>query len=814
MIADLDRAARALRRSPGFFLVVVSTLGLGIGAATGMFSLVDAVLLRPLPFEEPDRLFAVWTSVPRDGLDRFRMSSFDFVQMREEGGVFARLALTGAGTATLTGRGEAAQIGGTRVTEDFFPLLGVRPRLGRLFAEDDFRPSAPPVVVLNEALWVGRFGADPAIVGQAAVFDDEPRIVVGVLPRQLVAAGAQASGTVDFALDEEHFWTPLRNVRPTARSHVFGVLARLGPGVEPPLARARLDALARRLEAENPDSHAGQDFVMVSLADEAVGAVRSSFWTLFAAVFLVLAIACVNVAHLLLLRAASREREIAVRAALGAGRAGIARLFLAEDVLIALAGGVLGVVVAGGIVRGVIAWNPVAVPRLADAGLDARALGIALLTCGVAGLLVSLLPVLHWAGRDPAGALRAAGQVAGAAAAARRWRRALAAGEAGLAVLLVVGAGLLVKSFARLRGVDPGFRPGSVLVFDVGHPAGRYRERSALVGFYDRLFEGLLALPGVRGVAASYDPPLVSNWYQSFDLPETAQRPGEDRGALFRTVTPGYFATLGVEVIEGRRFTEADDVGAAGAVIVNEAFARRFSPGRSPLGRAFTATTTQWRWGEAVPREFRVVGLVENETFRDLGQPPPPAFYVPFRQTPHERMSVLVRTAVDPRTLVPEVRRLLRGLDPALPMARATTLSDIQSAAVARPRFRTLVLGAFAGSALLLALIGLVGVLSDAVAQRRREIGVRLALGAGRSGVFWMMMGEGLKPALYGMVLGLAAALALGQLLAGFLYGVVPSDPEVFLAVTAILAAAGALACSVPAWRASRTEPMAVLRAE
>ena len=283
----------------------------------------------------------------------------------------------------------------------------------------------------------------------------------------------------------------------------------------------------------------------------------------------------------------------------------------------------------------------------------------------------------------------------------------------------MVGAGLLVKSFARLRGVDPGFQPGSVLVFDVGHPAGRYRERSALVGFYDRLFEGLLALPGVRGVAASYDPPLASNWYQSFDLPGTAPRPREDRGALFRTVTPGYFATLGVEVIEGRRFTEADDVGAAGAVIVNEAFARRFSPERSLLGRAFAATTTQWRWGEAVPREFRVVGLVEDEIFGDLGKPPQPAFYVPFRQTPHERMSVLVRTAVDPQTLVPEVRRLLRGLDPALPMARVTTLSDIQSAAVARPRFRTLVLGAFAGSSLLLALIGLVGVLSDTVAQRR-----------------------------------------------------------------------------------------------
>jgi putative ABC transport system permease protein len=794
-------------------LVAVGTLGLGIGATTGMFSLMDAVLLRPLPYPQPERLVAVWSSKPKDGLPRFRVSSYDYMQLREEAGVFERLALTGFATATLTGSGDSAQLAGTRVTEDYLPLLGVRPRLGRLFTEEDYAASAPAVVLLSEALWVGRFGADPGIVGRSMVLDDEPRVVVGVLSRQLLPAEARAAGSVAFVLDDEHFWAPLRNVRPESRSHVHGVLGRLRSGVGEDEARARLATLSRRLEAADPEGHAGEDLVLVPLADEAVGPIRSSLWALFAAVGCVLAIACVNVSHLLLLRAAARERDIAVRVALGAGRRGIARLFLAEDLVLALAGGTLGLLVAFATIRAIVAWSPVDVPRLPDAGLDARALAAALVACIASGLLVSVLPVIHWAARDPAGLLRAQGAAAGGLA-TRRWRHVLAAGETGLAVVLVVGACLLAKSFARLRDVDPGFQSGLVLVFDLGHPAGRYSDRSRLVTFYERLFERLLSVPGVRRAAASYDPPLASNWYQSFELPDVPPRPGEDRGAAFRTVTPGYFDTLGVEVLEGRAFTEADDAGAPGAVIVNRALVRRFFAGYGPLGQRFEATTTQWRWGETVPRLFRVVGVVEDEAFAEPGSPAEPAFYVPFRQTPHERMSVLLRASVDPRSLVHDVRRQLRELDPRLPLADVTTLAEIESKAVARPRFRTLVLGAFAGSALLLALLGLSGVLSDAVGQRRREIGVRLALGADRPSVFWMMLREGLRPALQGLALGLGAALLLGRFLSSFLFGVAPRDPAVFLGVAVVLLAAGAGACSVPAWRAARTEPMSALRAD
>jgi putative ABC transport system permease protein len=813
-ILELRQAARALRASPGLSLAVVATLGLGIGFATAMFGVVDTVLVRPLPFEAPDRLVALWTAVPKDGLDRFRVSSFDYAHWREEQGLFERLALTGSASATLTGGEGAVRLAGTRVSEDYFPLLGVHSRLGRLFGSEDFLPSAAPVVVLSQALWVGRFGGDPTIVGRPITLDDETRTVIGVLPRQMLPAEAQASGRVPFVLDEEHFWAPLRLAQPPGHGHVFGVLGRLRDGVTMVHARDRLAALARRLQATFPETHAGAEIVLAPLADEALGAVRSSLVMLMGAVGCLLVVACVNVTHLLLLRAASREREIAVRTSLGASRAGIARLFLAEDLLLAGAGGAVALIVAFAVLRTVIRFGPVDVPRLADSALDGRAIAASLFLCLSASLMVSLAPVLRWAGLDPAGALHVGGR-GSAASATRRWRRALAASEMALAVVLVIGAGLLAKSLLRLEQADPGFDPGPVLVFEVQHPPSRYPDRISLVNFYERLLERLGALPGVTHVAASYDPPLASNWYQSFDLPDVPPSPDlPERGGLFRTVTPGYFDTLGVDLREGRVFTEGDDVGASGAAIVNEALVKRYLAGRSPLGQRFVVTTTQWRWGDAVPRAFRIVGVVKSEVFGDLGQAPEPAFYLPFRQTPQEGMSVVVRARRDAAHLLPEVRRVVGELDPSLAVARARTLDEIMSASVARPRFRALVLVAFAAVALLLALVGLSGVLGDSVLQRRQEIGVRLALGAERRSVFLLLMREGLGPAILGLLFGVLGALALGRLLGSMLYDVTPADPAVFVAVGASLLVGGVAACLLPAWRASRSDPMAALRAE
>ncbi len=778
-----------------------------------MFSLVDAVLLRPLPFDHPERLVSLWTSIPKDDIARFRVSAFDFAHWREEQGIFERLALTGSASVTLTGGGEATQLPGTRVSEDYFPTFGVHPQLGRVFSAYDYQPSAAAVVVLSHALWVGRFGADFGVLGRTIVLDDQPYVVIGVLPRQLLPTEAQASGSVPFTLDEERFWVPLR-LPLAAHAHVFGVLGRLRAGVTMAGARARLGVLEKRLQAAFPETNEGSKIVLVPLVDEALGAVRSSFWMLLGAVAFLLIIACLNVTHLLMLRAAAREREISIRVALGAARGAIARLFVAEDLILTAAAGGVALVLAFGAIRGVIVWNPVDVPRLADAALDGRALALSLAACLGASLVLSLAPVFLWAGRDPAGALRGAGR-GSASVATRSWRRAVAMSEMGLAVMLVVGAGLLARSFARLAVVDPGFTSGRVLVFGLEPPQARYPERTQLVALYQSLFERIRSTPGVIDVAASYDPPLASNWYQSFDLPGLPPTSlGRDRAAIFRTVTPDYFAALGVGRVAGRTFTEADDVGAAGAAVVNEAFVRRFFQGRNPLGLGLDVDTTQWRWGDVVPRSFRIVGVVRNELFGDLTRPPEPAFYLPFRQTPQDRMSVLVRTRVEPSALVPEVRRHVHALDPRLPLTAVTTLDGIHSAAVARPRFRTLVLSGFAASALFLALTGLAGVLSDTVLQRRGEIGVRMALGAGRSNVFALLLREGLRPAVHGLVVGLAGALVLGRLLAGMLYQVAPADPEVFAVTAVSLMAVSVAACSFPAWRACRTEPRTALRSE
>jgi predicted permease len=482
--------------------------------------------------------------------------------------------------------------------------------------------------------------------------------------------------------------------------------------------------------------------------------------------------------------------------------------------ILGLAGGVAGVLVAAVLIRGILARNPIEVPRLVEATLDLRALGVTLGLCVATALLVSLLPALHSAARDPAGLLRGSAATAGPDRATGCFRRALAASEVGLAVVLVVAGALLAKSFVSLDAVDPGFDSERVLVFGLTLPAPRYGDRSQVLGFYERLFESLGSVPGVQRVSASYDPPLESNWYQGFELPDIAAQPGVDHGALFRTVTPGYFRTVGVELLEGRWFSDADAIGAPGAALVNAAFVLRYFPDGRALGRRLLTSTTQWQWGDDLPREFHIVGVVENESFDAPGAPAQPAYYLPLRQAPQDRMTVLVRAAVDAESLVPAVRARLRALDPALPMAEVRTLGAMRARTLARPRFRALVLATFAGFALLLATIGLSGVLSDAVLQRRREIGVRLALGADRRSVFLFMLSEGLRPALNGLLLGLAGSLAIGRTLAGLLYGVSPADPGVYAAVVAVLAVVGTVACSAPAWRAARTDPMAALRSD
>ncbi len=810
---DLRHALRSLGKSRGFAAVAILTLAITLGANATIFALLDAVLLEPLPFAEPDRLVALWNAAPEDNEFKKRVRALDYLHWRERSDAFDRLALFSYDSQTLTGAGDPLQVFGSRVTEDFFPLLGVTALHGRVFEPEDYAPDAPPTVVLSHALWARQLGADPGAVGSTLTLGGEGFTVIGVLPRQIMPLVAWHQGTLELGSSQAYYWRTSDAEALHPRSGVHGVLGRLAEGVSPEEAVSRMDALARGLEVEFPATHEGYRVTLVPLLEEAVGDVSKSLWVLLGAVGLTLLIACANIANLFLVRAEQRRKEFAVKSALGASRLRIWRQVTTEGALLALGGALLGMLLTFGALRLLPRVSPAEIPRLDEAALDPRALGATLGVCLLCGLLCTLVPAFQAGRLDLDTVLRAGGR-RGTGPGSPRLRQLLVMTEMGLAVVLVVGSGLLLRSFSRLAAVDPGFEGGHVLTFKLlPHPT-EYPEMHRLTGFYDRVFGELLSIPGVASVAAAYDHPLDSNWTQSFRV-ATGAEPGEWKGAAFRTVTPEYFDTMGVEVAAGRGFTAGDDAQAPGAVIVNQTFVRRHFPDREPLGQQLEVITTHWRWGDdAIPSSFRVVGVVEDVRFRGLAAPPEAAFYLPYRQTPHFVMTALVRTERELRTLVPQIRARLRTIDPRVPIARIETLDAMLSSEVAKPRFSALALSGFAAGALLLAVIGIWGVLSYAVRQRIHEVGIRMALGAAGRHVFCWAIWHGLRPALFGLAAGILTAAALSRLLRGILYEIEPTDPATFLAVPVLFLVAALLACAGPAVRAARTDPMAVLREE
>ncbi len=812
---ELHYALRSLRKSPGFALVVILTLAITLGANTTIFALLDAVLLEPLPFAEPDRLLALWSANLEEDKPKMRVRALDYLLWREQGDAFDALALFSYDSRTLTGAGDhPAQVFGSRVTEDFFPLLGVAALHGRTFAPADYAADAAATVVLSHALWSRRFGGDPEVIGRSITLDGESFTVIGVLGRQIMPLVAWHRGRLELASSPAHYWLTSDAEKLNPRSGVHGVLARLAEGVSLEAARSRMEVLAQRLEAELPATHEGYRVTLVPLLEEAVGDVSRPLWLLLGAVAMTLLIACANVANLFLVRADGRQKEIAIRSVLGAGRLRIWRQVAAEAALLALAGALAGALLASWGLRLLALWSPGSIPRLEEAGLDPRAAALTLGLCLLCGLLCSALPAFQAGRLDLESALRAASRQPGPGSGNPRWRRFLVAAQTALAVVLVIGSGLLVKSFAHLKAVDPGFTRGRVLTFKVLPHPSTYPEMHRLTGFYDNLLGELGSLPGVVSAAAAYDHPLVSNWSQSFRVASGPQPDLWQVGA-FRTVTPGYFETLGVEIVDGRGFTAGDDAGAPGAAIVNRAFVRRHFPDRPALGQRLELVTTHWQWGDdAIPSSFEVVAVVEDVRFKGLPSAPEPAFYLPYRQTPHFVMSVLIRTERRPLTLLPEIRARLRAIDPSVPIARVETLDELLSSEVAKPRASALALAGFAAGALLLAMIGMWGVLSSAVRQRTQEIGIRMALGALGHQVFGWAIWHGLRPALLGVAAGILGAAALSRVLRGILYEISPTDPATFLTVPVLLLAAAFLACALPAARAARTDPMAVLRDE
>jgi putative ABC transport system permease protein len=816
LIRDLRFGVRMLTKSPGFALVAVMTLALGIGANTAIFSVVNAVLLRPLDYRDPGRVVALWENVPAKG-GRWRVAPANFFDWKKQNQVFEEVAAFGASTLNLTGVGEPAELSGSRVSEGYFGALGVEPALGRAFLPEEYEPGKGQVVILGRALWQRRFGSDPNVPGKTVRLDGNAYTVVGVMPAGVYPTWPTTS-KISFDASLQEYLVPM-SFNPAwagnRNSHVLGVVARLKQGVTIERAQADMNLVARRLEEAYPENNAGAGALISPLADEVVGDVRPALLVLLGTVGLVLLIACANVASLLLAQLAARRKEVAIRAALGAGRARLVRQFLIEGALLSTAGGALGVLLAAWGVDLLLKVMPREILRLDLVGVDARVLLFTLALSVFTGLVFGFVPALQASRADLRETLKEAGRTAGASALRQRFRRLLVVAQVAMAVVLVVGAALLVKSFWRLRQVDPGFRPEHVAVLSLSLPQSKYAEWQKISGFYSQLIERVKGLPGVHSATIAYDNPLTSNWLDSFTVegrpePEAGQTPVE----CFRPVGHEYFRTVGIELLKGRHFTEQDDPAHPGATIINEALARKYFPGEDPLGKRLLTQTPAHMTNGPMPTAFEIVGVVRDTKFKGLNAELSPAFYVPARQFPLSNMVVMARVDGDPAAYAQPLRDAVWSLDRDQPINSITTLDAIVSEDIAQPRFNMLLMGLFGVLALLLAAVGVYGLLSYTVAQRTREIGVRIALGARGRDIFRLTVRQGVAPALAGVCAGLAAAFALTRFLSSLLYETGANDLSTYAFVAALLTAVALLACYLPARRATKVDPMEALRYE
>ncbi|MFI4944621.1 MAG: ABC transporter permease [Burkholderiales bacterium] len=799
---DLAYAARRLVKSPGFTLVAALTLALGIGATSAIFSVVNAVLLRPLPFPEPERLVEVdqvWKGKPVS-----YYSPQNFLDVEAQAKSFERLAALDTGGFTLTGKGAAARLEGGTVSVGFFEVLHVRPTLGRVFVAGENEPGRDKVVVLGHKLWQDRFGGDPGVVGQAIEIDRETRTVVGVAPPGF----SYPEGT--------ELWVPLQYDE-IFRTHSRGawylnVVGRLAPGASVEGASREVATIAARLEKAYPDHNEGVGGMVRSLHEALVGDTRPALVVLLGAVGLVLLVACINVANLLLARISGREGELAVRAALGAGRGRIVGQLFTESVLLALVGGVLGVLLAGVAVDALLALSPENVPRLAEVRIDRGILAFAVLLSLVTSVAFGALPALQMSRRATSQSLRQGSR--GVLGGARTGLRGgLVIGQIALAMVLLAGSGLLLRSFTLLRQVDPGFDAKSALTFRVSLPESAYPEDAKLIAFHRRLDERLSAIPGVREVGAVSGLPLVGGTFViAFAVDGRPEVPlGQQPSLQVAVATAGYLKTMGIEVVRGRGFDARDEDKAPQVVLLSEAAVREHFPGEEPIGKRIRLGLGNGRGKKA---GGEVVGVVRDTRHYGLAKNAPAQIYVAYAQYPTQSTTVVLRTDVPPRSLATAAEAAVHELDPQLAVARIATLEEVVARSISQPRFYTLLLGSFAASALFLAALGLFGVMSYAVAQRTRELAVRMALGARQQELRRMVLREAAGLGAIGLALGLGGALLLSRALTTLLYSISPHDPLTLAGVGLLLLATTLVAGYLPARRATRIDPVVALRAD
>jgi putative ABC transport system permease protein len=789
-----------LRRSPGFTAVAGLSLALGIGANTAIFSVVNAVLLSPLPYQNADRLVMLWENDTQEGNDRNPVAPANFVDWRKQNEVCEQLAyFTQPQGLNLTGSGEPERILGIGVSANLFPLLGIQPMLGRHFLPIDGKTNSGLEVILSHGLWQRRFGTDPAVIGKPMVLDGISFTIVAVMPPQL-----------QLPEEAELWWQTLNGELATVRGqHFLRVIGRLKPGMTRQQAQANFTTIARQLEQQYPETNKGYGVNLLSLKDQLVGRIERALLILLGAVGFVLLIACANVANLLLVRAAARQKEVAIRAALGANRLRLMRHLLTESLLLALAGGALGLLLAVWGVDLIVALGAANIPRAENISLDLRVLSFALLLTLLAGISFGLAPAWHASQIDVHTVLKEGDRSGNGSLGRQRMRGLLVISEIALSLVLLVGAGLLLKSFWRLQAVELGFDPGKVLTMQFSLPGIRYGEREQMAAFYRQLTERVAALPGVRAVGAISRLPLAGDRSTSgLTIEGRPARAGEQLEVHYRVITPGYFRAVGIPLRAGRELTERDTESAPAVAIVNESMAGRYWPGGDATGKRIKLGPN--RNGPWVS----IVGVVGDARNFGLAVAPQPEVYISYLQGAQERMRLVVRTAAEPLSLVPALREAVRALDPELPFSQVTTMEQLLAKSVAERRLNLRLLSIFAVVAVALAAVGIYGVMSYTVAQRTREIGIRLALGALPADVLTLVIRQGMILAVMGVVIGLAGAFALTRLMSNLLFGVSATDPATFALIAVLLAGVALLACYLPARRATRVDPLVALRCE
>jgi putative ABC transport system permease protein len=797
---DIRYGARSLRKRPGFTLVAVLTLALGIGANTAIFSITDAVVLRPLPYREPERLVTVWESSARSDESRVVVSPANYLDWREQSRAFEEMGAYSEDFFNVSeDKAYPERVAGARATPSMFRALGAEPILGRGFLPEDVQPGREGVVLLSYGLWQRRFGADARVVGKTIKVNGADTTVVGVLPRDFIISPRRCELYAPLTLNGEQ--------GANRRGRYLVVIARLRPGVTVEQARAEMKAVGGRLAEQYPDENAGRSATVVSMGRMITWESRTALLVLLGAVSFILLIACVNVANLLLGRAAARRKEMVVRAALGAGRLRLVRQLLTESFILSLAGGLLGLLLAKWGTGLLVSFSPSNIPRVEQAGLDTRVLGFTLLISTLTGLAFGLVPALQTSKVSLNEGLK---EGAKATAGTRRsfTRGALVVAEVALSLVLLVGAGLLIKSFQRLSEVDLGFDPQRVVAADISLPY-KYDTMPERAEFFRQLLTRVEALPGVSSAAVSQSVPLSGEEQGiQFNVGGSQSPRAEDRhGAIYHRVSPQYLNVMGIRLLKGRGLTEHDTAGAPGVALINEVMARKYFAGEDPIGKQITLDRTP-------ARALEIVGVVADLRYVTPDTEPFPEIYVSYLDDPWYHMSLAVRASGDPTRLVSAVRAEVLEMDRDVPLANVKTMEQYVADSVSPRRFSALLLALFACAALALAALGVYGVINVSVAQRTREIGIRIALGARGADVMCMVVRQGMGLTLAGVLLGLAASLALTRVMEGLLYGVSATDPLTFAGVSLLLTLVALLACLLPARRATKVDPGVALRYE